>query len=905
MPDYASIYADYWSNPDRWGTSSLRDLTQTADSILNTCGPGRLLDAGAGMGGLVQHLLRLGIDAHGLDIANRCVEHASAHAPGRFTQGSLLELPFPDAYFDTVVCTDVLEHLAEQDVPSALAEMARVARRSLFIRVATTPDRDGSWHLTVRDRAWWERQCFSAGLRRHPLLLVAVPYETMEHEGWQATLVLEKIPPAALARYPLDSLNAERNLHMDMLREAGRRSDAHLARYQLACQFIRPGDTVLDAACGLGYGSAILAAGSPANEVLAIDESRTASEYGLENFAPPGTARAGSIVFMPGDIHRLSLPDNSVDAVVSFETLEHLRDPEQFLAEVNRVLRPAGRLIASVPNDWTDETGRDPNPHHLHVYDRSRLQAQVAAGFALERVYAQVAGGGMKHRDAPRSLREVPSALTDESDQPDQPAEWWIVVAMKQPVDAPRAGFTDNTYPDHTADTAHHVSAFVRDYQNPWLVRGMVALGLRCTNKAELAHMAERLIAAADTHSPGVTPASADLGAALCVLGYRLLDAPALPQPEASALLARLTAYEAAVTSLGPAATPHAHRWVISNAYMAAQLLLAMGHRPEARDAFRRCAAMDVLTFSPLLASKTIDASYHAGLIAACDGDMHAALTDFRRGLCELIRVLAAGDWTNIIGSIDEPLTFGLIDLQQGVELASRCAFAIEAAPMLGDRPGYAWTLLRRRALADVKKWAEQQTSSIEWLREQRRDYEAALTDARAWIATQDEAKSWLEQHSATLAARVESLARDAAEQRERSQAAADDHKKAARWLVSQRRELEAKLTERDLTIASLRALVESQKSAEQWRLNQKRELEARLGERDARIADLQAKVAKLIQGRDWLLKQAQEAAARPVRSSPRPASAPATHPATPPSSLNPAPDPATAHPPTGPSSAP
>jgi len=46
---------------------------------------------------------------------------------------------------------------------------------------------------------------------------------------------------------------------MDMTREVGPRADAHTVRYSLAAQWVRAGDTVLDCACGLGYGSAILA----------------------------------------------------------------------------------------------------------------------------------------------------------------------------------------------------------------------------------------------------------------------------------------------------------------------------------------------------------------------------------------------------------------------------------------------------------------------------------------------------------------------------------------------------------------------------------------------------------------------------------------------------------------------
>ena len=118
-----------------------------------------------------------------------------------------------------------------------------------------------------------------------------------------------------------------------------------------------------------------------------------------------------------------SLDDGSVDLVVSFETLEHLPEPRRLLAEARRVLRPGGRIIVSVPNDWTDETGRDPSPQHLHEYDWAKLERQLAEHFRLEAVWAQVAGGGMKLTDRPRSLHRVDPRTASSCE-----AEWWLAL---------------------------------------------------------------------------------------------------------------------------------------------------------------------------------------------------------------------------------------------------------------------------------------------------------------------------------------------------------------------------------------------------------------------------------------------------------------------------------------------
>jgi SAM-dependent methyltransferase len=78
----------------------------------------RVLDAGCGEGVLVDEF------ADRLDILGLDANYASE----RVTHGSLTALPFPDASFDRALCLDVLEHLAYEEQPRALAEIFRVLR---------------------------------------------------------------------------------------------------------------------------------------------------------------------------------------------------------------------------------------------------------------------------------------------------------------------------------------------------------------------------------------------------------------------------------------------------------------------------------------------------------------------------------------------------------------------------------------------------------------------------------------------------------------------------------------------------------------------------------------------------------------------------------------------------------
>ncbi|UUZ69977.1 class I SAM-dependent methyltransferase [Polaromonas sp. P2-4] len=510
-------------------------------------------------------LLKQGGDAYGVDVSPVATAHSNHFMPGRFHTASILALPFSDDSFDTLISTGCLEHLAPEDVAPALREIHRVCRRNLFLRVATGPDRDGHWHLTIENRGWWEEAAFAAGFRKHPLYYAITPFHTLETEGNSIIIPLEKISDNALSRYPLNTLLEHRDLHMDMSHETGRRSDAHMARYHLVANYVRDGDTVLDAACGMGYGSHMLAWQSPAALVIGADLDHDGILYASENFP----CKEGRLSFHVADAQRLDfLPDNSVDLFISFETLEHVPHPERLIAEARRILRPSGRFIVSVPNLWVNEEGVDPNPHHLHVYDWTRLAKEVRSHFLLEAAYAQTAGGGMKLSKHHRSLFEFPP----EGEQPAE-AEWWLLVGMKDPVESKSVPYKETAL--HWKGVAPNAVAFLRDYENPWLIRGIVSIGWRNRNPRQRTELAERALAASSANSP-------DAGAALCVLAYGLLESPDRPTPASvHAIVMKIDTY---VAWNDP--RPQFRRWAISLMYVRGLLWQSIGKLGKSLDSF-------------------------------------------------------------------------------------------------------------------------------------------------------------------------------------------------------------------------------------------------------------------------------------------------------------------------------
>jgi SAM-dependent methyltransferase len=106
----------------------------------------RILDAGCGGGGYVDFLCRQGFHVTGVDINSNFLDLASNHLrQGNYVYGDLNKLPFPDKYFDSTYCFDVLEHL---DDLSVLKELIRVTQKIIIITVPREDDFMHNYNLT-------------------------------------------------------------------------------------------------------------------------------------------------------------------------------------------------------------------------------------------------------------------------------------------------------------------------------------------------------------------------------------------------------------------------------------------------------------------------------------------------------------------------------------------------------------------------------------------------------------------------------------------------------------------------------------------------------------------------------------------------------------------------------------
>lgn len=137
----------------------------------------------------------------------------------------------------------------------------------------------------------------------------------------------------------------------------------HWARYA-AFLPAAAGKSCLDVASGEGYGSDLLA--ERAGSVLGVDLSGENVRHASSKYAAGRT----NLRFLQADATReLPAEERSFDLVSSFETIEHLENPEGFLEQVRRVLRPGGAACISTPVPNVDpESGRPFNRHHFREY---------------------------------------------------------------------------------------------------------------------------------------------------------------------------------------------------------------------------------------------------------------------------------------------------------------------------------------------------------------------------------------------------------------------------------------------------------------------------------------------------------------------------------------------------------
>lgn len=151
----------------------------------------------------------------------------------------------------------------------------------------------------------------------------------------------------------------------------------HISRYFFASQVAR-GKTVLDIACGVGYGAYYIAK-QGAKEVVGVDVDAKTIAYAKERY------KKKNLKFNKGSAEEIPLNNSSIDIIVSFETIEHVADYKKFLKETKRVLKKDGVAIFSTPNKEVFSG----NPFHVKEFSLDEFSSELRCFYKNVDIYFQ------------------------------------------------------------------------------------------------------------------------------------------------------------------------------------------------------------------------------------------------------------------------------------------------------------------------------------------------------------------------------------------------------------------------------------------------------------------------------------------------------------------------------------
>ncbi|WP_433704330.1 glycosyltransferase [Paraburkholderia sacchari] len=603
-------------------------------------GHGRILYVGGNTVDALRFLLNAGVDAYALlhseEEATRVASFFSRTRVATFKAGMALDNAFPATKFDALIVAE--DNGPESEVTGQVLE-ASIGQ----VAVLTQWD-SGDAIVLAADSCIGG--LLAGDLRRHARSRTAVFQSPFPPACEFKSCFFETLPESAAIT------NAE---PLDVLRGADSASVAALSGVTEMCEYVRIGDSVGVFDTSGGSAARVIEQNSAPRRVFAFVPDESALRYAKANYGSVGRVRF--------DVYAAAAAvDEYFDVLV---TTDCTRVPVSLLQGLLERLRPGGRVIMSVPEY---EPSVAPAGQST-----ARAWLRTIAGDAADRLIIEKAFRSNSVLAA-ENARTWRLAALDEPLQPE--AGGLIVVAMVDPLTAPNVPYVETTFETLASDDFAVVPG-AGDMANPWLFKSMISIGMRLTNNDALAELNDRVMASLPSES-------ADFGAALCGQAYRVLG-KGPSAAEAHACVEKIESYLGTTGS-----SPQQLRWSVSLAFVAAKLAQTIGELDRCEHWALRCASMDPMPFSPLLGTKIVGALDLAASLALVRGDCVTARERLVRAV-RTVRHLLSGDWINILGNEDKPLSFGLPEVAQVAEAGARCAYLLNFLDDSQFRRGLVW----------------------------------------------------------------------------------------------------------------------------------------------------------------------------------------------------------------------
>jgi len=148
---------------------------------------------------------------------------------------------------------------------------------------------------------------------------------------------------------------------------------------------INPEGTMLDLGCGEGRHIFGLMEKFPDLKCIGLDPHIESLDKAFEGLKFLESISNTKTNFLSGSAYSLPFSDGSFDLVVCSEVLEHLHDYKDAIKEINRVLKPGGQFLASVPAEFPEkicwllsEAYQNQPGGHLRIFKKNELIKEVA-----------------------------------------------------------------------------------------------------------------------------------------------------------------------------------------------------------------------------------------------------------------------------------------------------------------------------------------------------------------------------------------------------------------------------------------------------------------------------------------------------------------------------------------------
>ncbi len=180
---------------------------------------------------------------------------------------------------------------------------------------------------------------------------------------------------------------------------------AHLSRYAYVVREVLGGKKsdlhLLDFGCGAGYGTALLA--DYCADIIGVDLSAVAIDYASAEFLKPNLRFLVADVEDGRTVERLHR--SGFDLIVSFDVIEHLKDPRAYLRNAYELLKTNGVFVIGTPNRlMTLKYNKTWNPYHRKEYSPGELEGELKKIFQEVTLFGQDLREGIRER-VQRDLR--------------------------------------------------------------------------------------------------------------------------------------------------------------------------------------------------------------------------------------------------------------------------------------------------------------------------------------------------------------------------------------------------------------------------------------------------------------------------------------------------------------------